>query len=809
MALIHDLRYALRQLQKSAGFTVVAVLTLALGIGANTAVFSVVKGVLLDSLPYFSPERLVTFGEGNGASFNPARVSFGEVEDWKARSHSFQSIALYRGWTPTATGEQAPEIVYGLRVSQNFFPTLGIQLVLGSPILPEQDRPDRWQVLLLSHSYWTRRFGADPKVLGTKILLDHVPFEIIGILPATFESLAFNDAGGPPDVWAPLGYDLSQSDACRTCRQLESVARLRDGVTLQQARSEMKAIGASLVRDFPKDYSPNSFAEVTPLGDSWYGRAQSALWTLLGATALVLLISCANGASLFLVRATSKEPELTLRTALGAGRLRIVRQLLTESVVVSVLGGAVGILLAIGITRAVIAWGPAEIPRLSAIRLDVSILGFALAVSLLTGIVTGLIPAWQASRAIRREAVHETSQRVVGNSRLSARDWFVAAQVCLAFVLAVGSGLLSKSFANALNVNPGYEPRNLYTVNFALVGPKYADDAAVVRYEREALGRVSHLPGVRAAGIVSTMPNGGGFDRAGFHVRDRLVPDVEAPSVDRYQVSPGYFEAMGIPLKRGRLFTEADANTTTRVAIISQAAALEIWPGEDPLGKQIQLGGRDERQPWASIIGIVGDVHQYGLDLPTTAQAYELYTQSTFSRPALLIRSELDPKTLTSGVTSELHAVDKDVPLWNPAPMNEVLSSSLARRRFTTSLFSSFAVLALFLAAIGIYGVLGYVVAQRTGEIGVRMALGADRGIVLKMILKGGARPVLWGMVLGIAGALGLSRLLGSQLYGIGPNDPFILGAVVVIVALAASVACLVPARRAADVDPMVALRYE
>jgi putative ABC transport system permease protein len=808
-AFLQDVRYGLRQLRKNPGFTLVLVLTLALGIGANTAVFSVVKGVLLNSLPYQQPERLVAFARGDKGTFHPVTVSFGEAEDWKARSRSFESIALYQGWTPTATGTGSPEIVYGLRVTQNFFPTLRVEPALGRQFLPEEDRRNRWHILLLSHSYWRRRFAGDPHVVGTKIMFDQVPFEIVGILPETFESLAFNDAGGPPDVWAPLGYDLSVDDACRTCRQLQGVARLRDGVSVEQARAELKAIDRELIREFPKDYAPDWFVDLTPLHESWYGRAKSALWTLLGATALVLLIGCANGASLFLVRATAKEPEVALRAALGAGRLRIVRQLLTESALVSLLGGAVGIALAVFLTRLLAAWGPADIPRLSGLRLDGSILMFALVVSVATGILTGLLPALEVSSPNQRDTVQQVSRGSVGNSRRGIRDLLVAAEICLAVVLAVGSGLLWRSFVNATVENPGFQPQNLYTTNFALVGPKYRENGSVVRFEREALERIRTLPGVEAAGIVSTLPTGGSFDQAGFHVRDRLIPDVEAPSVDRYQVSPGYFRAMGIPLKRGRLFTEADAAGAARVAIVSEAAAREFWPGEDPTGKQIQLGGRNDAGPWATIIGIVGDVHQYGLDLPTTPQAYELYTYSLFNRPCLVIRSGLEPRFLTAGVTSELRALDKDVPLWNPAGMAEILSGSLARRRFTTILFGCFGILALFLAAIGIYGVLAFIVAQRTGEIGIRMALGAHRGDVLKMVLSSGARPVFWGMTLGIAGALGLGRLLGSQLYGIRPNDPLILGGVVSVVALTAFVACLAPARRAANVDPMVALRYE
>jgi putative ABC transport system permease protein len=807
--LFQDLRLAVRQLRRNPGFAAVAVFTLALGIGANTAVFSVVKGVLLDSLPYRQADRLATLAAGDGGTLDAATVSFGEAEDWRSRSRSFESIALYRGWTPTATGGSAPEIVYGLRVGANFFPTLGVEPALGRPFLPEQDRPGGWHVVLLSHGYWQRRFAGDPKVIGTKVLLDQVPFEIVGVLPESFRSLAFNDAGGAPDVWAPLGYDASLMDACRTCRHLASLARIKEGITLEAARAEMKSIARSLAREFPKDYAHDAFVRVTPLRESWYGRARTGLWTLLGATALVLLIAAVNAASLFLVRARAKHPEVALRAALGAGRLRIVRQLLTESALVSMLGGAVGVVLAVLLTRLFKVWGPTEIPRLGEVQLDGSILLFAVVVSLGTGILTGLVPALAASRPDQREALQKGSPRSVGYSGRRARDLLVAIEVCLAFVLAAGSGLLWRSFLNAMSVEPGYEPRHLYTVNYALVGPKYADDAAAVRFEREALERIAALPEVQAVGIVSTLPNGGSFDQAGFHVRDRMIPDVEAPSVDRYQVSPGYFPAMGIPLKRGRLFTEADARGGARVALISEATAKEIWPGQDPLGKQIELGGRRDAGPWSTIVGVVGDVRQYGLDLPATPQAYELYTDSPFTRPCLVVRTALESQVLTRRITAELRALDKDVPVWNPAPMKEILSDSLARRRFTTSLFGGFGLLALSLAAVGIYGVLGYVVAQRTGEIGIRMALGARKGEVLKMVLRGGAKPVFWGLAGGLVGAVGLGRLLRGQLYGVGPDDPRIFAAVVLIVAGAAFLACVAPARKAANVDPMAALRWE
>jgi len=512
---------------------------------------------------------------------------------------------------------------------------------------------------------------------------------------------------------------------------------------------------------------------------------------------------------LLLARAAGKQREVALRAALGASRARIVRQLLTESAVVSLLGGVGGILLAVWGTQLLISWGPQEIPRLSEVRLDGSVLIFTLVVSMATGMLTGIVPALQAAHVDQREALQQTSRSLVGVSPSRFRSLLVVAEVSLAFVLAAGSGLLSRSFVRAVSVNPGFDAQNLYTTNFALFGPRYQDRKAVVHFEREALERIRSLPGVEAAGIASTLPSGGNFDRAGFQIQDRMIPDPQVPSVDRYQVSPDYFRAMGIPLKRGRLFTEADAAGPSPAAIISEMTAREMWPNEDPIGKQIQLGGRHEDRPWAEIIGIVGDVHQYGLDSPATPQAYLLYTHEPFRRPCLVIRSQLNTDALTHEIEGQVRALDKNVPMWNPAPMGEILSGSLARRRFTTGLFSCFGFLAVLLAAIGIYGVMAYQVAQGTGEIGIRMALGAQRGDVLTMVLSGGARLVSLGVGFGLCGAAGLSRLLRSQLYEISPNDPVTLGGVVMLVMLVALLACFAPTRRAMRVDPMVALRYE
>ncbi len=811
--LAQDIRFSVRTLGKNPGFTTVVVLTLALGVGANTALFSVVKAVLLNSLPYRQPDRLVTVARGDSQTPNPTNVSFGETEDWKGRTRSLHQIALYRGWTPSSSGGDVPEMVFGLRITRNFFETLGTSPYLGRGFLPEEDRPGRWHVVLLSYPYWIRHFGGDPHVVGQTILLDQVSFQIVGVLPQSFDPLSFTDAGGTPEVWAPLGYDLSLPDACRTCQHLHAVARLRDGVSLGQARAEMNSIASQLAREFPKDYPPDAAVVVLPLRESWYGKITTALWLLFGATALVLLIACANVANLLLAQALKKRREVALRSALGASRFRIIRQLLTESIVLSLIAVTAGVFLAFWGTPLMLKWAPDEIPLLNGIHFDPGILLFTLGITAATGVLMGLLPAMETSRGDYHEALQQSSRTVRGASRSRIRGFLVSSQVCLAFVLTVASGLLLKSFVLVWNVNAGFNIQNLYEANFRLIGPRYEDVKTVVRAQAEVLDRVRRIPGVDSAGLTSTPPiagSFGSFDQCGFIVQDDRIPDSQVPSVDRYIVSPGYFRAMEIPLLRGRLFTEADAAGSNHVAVISELTARQIFPGKNPLGKRIQLGGRHDDRPWAEIIGIVGDVHQYGLDSPVTPQAYLLYSQSPFNYATILFaRSTVAPAALTRAVEEQIWAVDKNTLVFNPALMTEILSHSLAQRRFTMALLSAFGVLALLLAAVGIYGVMSYMVAQRTSEIGVRIALGAQRRDVLGLVSRDGMLRAGFGLLAGLVVSLALTRVLSSQLFAVGALDPLTFGGVLFLLASVALVACYVPARRATRVNPMEALRYE
>jgi putative ABC transport system permease protein len=809
---LQDLRYGARMLRKSPGFALIAIATLALGIGVNAAIFSVVKAVLLDSLPYRQPERLVTIAPSDAENRNPSKVSFGQFHDWKLHARSFDQIALYRGWTPAATGNGNPRMVFGLRVTQNFFDTLGVAPRLGRNFAPDEDRPDRWHVVVLSYPYWVRQFGADEHVIGKTIVLDQVPFEIVGVLPSNFQPLSFTDAGSPPDVWAPLGYDLSQVFACRTCHHLDAVARLRAGVTISQARAEMATIASQLAREFPNDYSEHENILMQSLRDTWYGKVQTTLWLLLAASCVVLLIACTNVANLLLARLAQKNREVALRSALGAGRARIVRQLLTESVLLSTLGGVAGVLLAIWGTRLLAQWAPPQIPRVADIHLDTGVLLFALLVSTATGIVMGLAPSLQASRIDHRLALQRASRGVTG-TQSKFRAALVTTQICLAFVLAVASGLLLKSFIRAYSVDPGIAAHNLYETNFSLTGKKYSDDKVTVAAQTEILERVRRLPGVESVALASTPPlagNFGGFDQASFHIQDRHLPGPQAPSVDRYVVSADYFATTKIPLLRGRYFTQADAESPAQVAIISEKTARQIFLNENPIGRHIQLGGRIDDKPWAEIIGIVGDIHQYGLDSPTTPQAYVLYTQLPANyATVLLVRSSVAPSALTPAINEQIWSLDKNTLVFNPIMMDQLLADSLAQRRFTMSLLSGFGIVALVLAAIGIYGVLSCTVAQRTSEIGVRMALGARRSDVGGMVLREALLATLLAIAVGCGVSLVVTRALRGLLFEVSPSDPATLIYVAAGVLAMTVFSAFLPAWRATSIEPTVALRQE
>ena len=617
---MNDLVFAARTLRKNAGFSVVAVVTLALGVGVNTSIFSVVKAVLLNQLPYRQPEQLVTVAESDPDTPRPETVDFTTTHDWRARSHSFEHMSLYRGWGSALNGQGEPELINGLRVNYDFFDTLGVRMQIGRTFLPEEDRPDRWHVLILSHGLWLRRFGGDPDVMGRAIRLNEATFTVVGVLRADFRPLEISDTDEPHEMFAPLGYDLSQPSACRGCQHLHLLARLKPGVAPGEANAELNTIMRDIVREHPNSYNRDAKVSVAPLRDRIVGRVSTALWVLLGAVGFVLLIACANVANLLLARATGRAKELALRAALGAGRRRLVRQLLTESLLLAVTGGAAGVLLAILGTSVLASLGPREIPRVSEIVIDAPVLFFGLAASLLTGVLFGLAPALRASRVDLNEALKEAGKSTEGRSGHGLRNLLVTAELALAFVLVVGAGLLGKSFLRLMNVDAGYDPHSVLTLGTYVYGQRYQKPEAELGYYNQVMERLGSTAGIESVGMVSTLPLSG-FDRRGFHIQDRrLSNDSEAPSVDAYSVSPGYFRVMRIPLKRGRTFTDQDRQGAPLVALISESCARREFPGEDPIGKQIQLGSRHDDKPWMTVIGVVGDIRQYGLHRPSNME---------------------------------------------------------------------------------------------------------------------------------------------------------------------------------------------
>jgi putative ABC transport system permease protein len=804
-----DICYGARMLRKNPGFTTVAVLTLALGIGANTAIFSVVYAVLLKQLPYPEPDRLISIAETDPDTPNPITVDFTTTYDLRARSQSFQSMSLYRSGGGAIVENGEPERLIGLRVNYDFFDTLGVKVVLGRTFRPEEDRPDTRHEAILTHELWARRFGADPQILGRTIHLSDSAFTVVGVLPSSFRAQTIPNTQDLPEIFTPLGYDLADPSACRGCQHLHLVARLKPGVPLGRAKAELNAVMRGIVREHPNEYARDTSVIMEPLRERIVGRVGTALWVLLGAVGFVLLIACSNVANLMLARATGRTREIALRAALGASRWRLGCQLLTESLLLSLAGGAAGVLLAWWGTSMLASLGPAQIPRVDEIRMDATVLVFGLGASLLTGVLFGLGPAMRASRVDLNEALKDAGKTTAGRSRHGIRNALVTVEIALAFVLVVGAGLMAKTFIRLTNVNPGYDPHNVLTLSTYVYGERYKKPEAELGYYRQVMERLQAIPGIEGVAMTSTLPLGN-FDRRGFHIQDRrLANESDAPSPDAYSVSPAYFQVMKIPLKRGRPFTGEDGPTSPHVALISESCARSQFPGEDPVGKHIQLGGRHEDKPWLTIVGVVGDVRQYALDRPPVMEAYIAQAQDLSFGYNLVARTTGDPRQMEQAVRAAFLEVDKTQPIFFVKPMEDYVAASLADRTFTLALLALFGVMALALAAIGIYGVISYVVNQRTREVGIRIALGAERRDVLTMVLRQGLTLVGLGLGVGFAASLVLTRLLASLLFEVRPTDLGTSLAVALVLATVALIASYLPARRAASVDPMIALRYE
>ena len=810
--IIQDLRYGLRGLAHNPGFAAVAVLTIALGVGANTAIFSVVKSVLLNQLPYQNPERLVMIAQDSDKDrINPVTVDFTTTYDLRTRSQLFERMSLMRTWQSALVGQGDPELINGLRVSYDFFDALGVKMQLGRTFRREEDGATTWHEVILTHNLWQRRFGGDPGLIGQTVRLNEASFKIVGVLPANFRPLTLAQSDVPREMYAPLGYELGGPSSARGSQHLRLLAKVKAGISISAATAELKAIMRDIAREHPASYDTGATVLVTPLEQHIVGSVRTALWVLLSSVGFVLLIACANVMNLLLARSTRRAREIALRAALGAGRVRIVRQLLTENLALAVAGGLLGTLMALWGTSLLASLGPKEIPRVAEVRMDVPVFLFALLATLLAGVMFGLAPALRASRVDLNDALKDTAKSTEGRGRHGLRNALATAELALAFVLVVGAGLLGNSFLHLLNVDPGFDPHNILTLQAYLYSQQYQGSGdAELAYDKRALDRLLATGQVESAAMVSTIPLSDDFDRTGFHVQDRpLTSSAEAPPVDRYSVSPDYFQVMRIPLRRGRIFTGQDRAGAPLVAVISESCARSQFGGQDPIGKHIQLGGRNDSNPWMTIVGIVGDVRQYGLDKTPNMAAYQPQAQDTSFGYRMVARTTVDPRLLVNTAREAFLAADKTQPVFQVQPLDDYLRALLAERRFTLELLALFGALALSLAAIGIYGVISYGVSLRTRELGVRMALGANPRDVLRMVLRQGAALAAIGLGAGWIASLALSGFLRSLLYGVKSWDPTTTALVTLVLGTVALLASYIPARRATRVDPMTALRYE
>ncbi|HEX2095286.1 MAG TPA: ABC transporter permease [Longimicrobiaceae bacterium] len=802
--LLQDFRYALRSLLKSPGFTAVAVLALALGIGGNTAVFSIIHTLLYRPLPFPDADRLVVVWDNNvreGQEFS--EVAPGHVRALRERGRSFQGVAAYdyAGFTLTGAGE--PEQVEGHVVDAGFFPMLGVRPALGRGFLPGEDRPAAAPVVVLGHELWRRRFAEDPRVVGRTILLDGVATTVVGVLPADFR---FPGAG---DVWTPLA--LSDSAwQLRGEHFLRVIGKLRPGVSVDDARAEADALSRELERSHPET-NRGWRMSVQPLNEGLFqGPIVPIMVVLLGAVGFVLLIACADVANLLLARAATREREVAVRLAMGAGRARLVRQLLTESLLLALLGGAAGVVLAVWGLDALGAMIPATllryVPQMAHLGIDGAVLGYTLLLSFGTGILFGLVPALQASRPDLASTLKEGDRGSAGVRRGRLRSTLVVSEVALALVLVTATGLMVKSFLRQLSANPGFRPERSLVFWLNLPEARYREGERIVAFQDALVERLRSLPGVESVGTVDPLPLTGEGRERRFTVEGRpVLTPADTPWANLRVASPGYFQAIGIPLLRGRGFTDADREGAPGVALVSQAMAEQFWPGEDPVGKRVVVQGGRPRE----VVGVVGDVADWRAGNRSPAFLYIPYTQAASPRIGVVVRTRNDALTAAAAVRRAVFTLDPEQPVHALRSMDEVLSEALIAQRINAVMLSVLAGIALLLAVVGVYGVVAYSVARRTHEIGVRVALGASTGDVLRLVVGQGMRPVLLGVALGVLGALAVSRLLSAILWGVSATDPATLAGVPALLAGVAVLACWLPARRAARVDPMVALRSE
>jgi predicted permease len=802
---LQDLRYGARMLRKNPGFTAIAVLTLALGIGANTAIFSVVNAVLLRPLPYIHPEQLIIIRE-TSQRVGVHSPSYPDFLDWRAQSKTIAQMAILNNSDFNLSGVAKPENIMGYAVSPNCLSLLGVRPFLGRDFLPSEEAPGTAPVVMLSYALWQSHFGADPNAIGKTITLDGRSFTIIAILPPDFRLDDKTDAIAPIGVWAAGMMDRGdRGDA-------EVLGRLAPGTTFQQARAGLDTIATNLQKAYPVQ-NGDIGVNVTTLRDQLVGDARPAILVLFGAVVFVLLIACVNVANLFLVRGAARSREIAVRQACGASRNRIIGQMLTESFLLAAIGGALGILVgALGV------FGLRQLISTSMLQginigVDRNVMLFTAAMVILVAIAFGLVPAWQASQPRVQEILKEGGRSATSSvAQHRLRGVLAMAETALALVLLVGAGLMMKSMYRLLKVYPGFQSDRVLTMEMDLRTAQYSKSPARINFWQQVLEKVRAIPGVEDVALGTVVPLTGDHRRADITIEGLPIPDAGTfPHPDRHSVSADYTNVLKIPLMRGRTFTDADTETSPRVALINSTMSRRYWPNQDPIGKRFHWGhpgGPESDDPWIAIVGVVADTKLYGLANPARLEVYLPFRQEPQTDMYLILRSAVDPASLTSSVRNAVAAVDKDQPVFSVTTMQELVDASVATPHLTLVLLGLFSGLALVLAAIGIYGVISYSVQQRTHEIGIRMALGAQRSNVLRLVVGQGVKLAAAGIVIGIATALGLMRLITSLLFGVGANDPFTFAAAALVLLFVAIAACYIPARRAISVDPMNALRY-
>ena len=806
--MFQDMRFGLRMLLKKPSFTLIAVFTIALGIGANTAIFSVVNAVLLRPLPYRTPERIVAIQELNKEG-KRVQVTPANFLDWRAQNTVFEHLAALLTRGSNLSGDNGAERIDLAVASANFFDVFGAQAQHGRLFLPEDEQAGHAPIVVIGHALWQRRYGGDPGIVGQAITLDGTSYTVAGIAPEGFQYPDKTQAWLPPVRLAPAINPTMDVTQVRGFGFLSAVALLKPDVALQQAKDEMEGITARLREQYPQTNNKR-FNRVVSLHEHLVGDTSTILWLLLGAVCFVLLIACANVANLMLVRATARQKEIAIRTALGASRLRIVRQLLTESVMIAVAGGGFGLLLAWNGVDMLTQLLPKDFPRLQDIGLDLKVLAFTILVSVITGVVFGFAPAWQVSRTDVHVSLKENARGSAGGARNRLRNLFVIAEIALSLVLLVGAGLLFRTFLQLQSVDSGFNSQRALTVRLSPSGTNFREDPQFITYYKQVEERVRAIPAVEAVGAINTLPLEKG-PTFGFRIEGRPeLPIDQWPGANYRNVTPDYFRAMSIPILEGRPFEERDDASHPLVAVINQAAADTNFPGESAVGRRINFGSTNNNQPvWFEIVGVVGNVRSIELREEPDSEIYLSSLQDVFSGMSFVIRTKIEPAGLAAAVREAVQDVDRAQPAASIRTMENIVSESVTQPRFNLTLLGIFGAIALVLSAAGIYGVTSYAVNQRTHEIGIRLAVGASERDVLGLMMKQGIKPALIGLVIGLGAAFALTRLMKTLLFGVSATDPLTFAALAVTLLSVAMLACYFPARRATKVDPMIALRYE